>query len=44
MGKYWNMGFGTQEGDEYSKGNTGMLCWNTGQEQNMNRNKNWKWD
>jgi len=23
---------GTQEGDEYSKGNTGMLCWNTGQE------------
>jgi len=23
----------TQQGDEYSKGNTGMWCWNTEQEQ-----------
>ena len=24
---------GTQESDVYSKGNTGMLCWNMGKEQ-----------
>ena len=35
---------GTQQGDEYSKDNTGKLCQNTEQEQEQDRNWNWDWD